>query len=379
MKIQSVTLQHVCLKMKEPFQTSFGVDEDRDAIIVTVRTEQGGIGYGECVASPEPLYSEETNGTAWHMLRDFFIPTVQPLEFHSTDDLHQIRLRLLPFKGNKMAKAAIEMAIWDAFANETGHPLVKLLGGTRDEIPVGISVGIQPSVDALVAKVRGYVEQGFKRIKLKVRPGFDFEPLSAVRDAFPDILMMADANSAYRISDMEHLKKWDDLNLMMIEQPLAHDDIVDHARLQSQVKTPVCLDESIHSAEDLRKALELGACKVVNLKVGRVGGFSESLLIHGMCREAGVDLWCGGMEEMGIGRLHNIALTALPGFTLPGDTAPSARYFDEDVIEPPVVFSTPGMLRVEQLPGVASRVRPERLAKWTLEELVIEPKAGVRS
>ncbi len=376
-RIQSVKLQHVCMKMREPFETSFGVEEDRDAIIVTVVTAKGNFGYGECVASPVPLYSEETNGTAWHMLQDFFIPALQHLEFHSVQDLHRIREILYPYKGNKMAKAAIEMAIWDAFSNETEQPLVKLLGGTKAEIPVGISIGIQPSIHALLDKVRGYLEQGFQRIKLKVRPGFDLEPLTAVREAFPDILLMADANSAYRIDDMEHLQKWDHLHLMMIEQPLSHDDIVDHARLQALLKTPVCLDESIHSVDDLRKAIDIKACQVVNLKVGRVGGFGEALLIHQLCKESGIDLWCGGMEETGIGRLHNIALTALPGFTLPGDTAPSARYFDEDIIDPPVLFSRPGVLKVEPLAGVASRVNLERLSKWTLEELVIDSKAGV--
>lgn len=363
--------------MKEPFETSFGVETDRNGIIVTVRTEKGGIGYGECVASPVPLYSEETNDTSWHMLRDFFVPQLQSFEFNTLTDLHNIRLKLQPFKGNKMAKAAIEMAIWDAYANETNQPLVHLLGGTRDEIPVGISVGIQPSVKALVEKVRGYIDEGFSRVKLKVRPGFDLEPLTAVRNAFPDVLLMADANSAYTMADIDHLRKWDSLGLMMIEQPLGHDDIVDHAYLQSQLATPICLDESIHSADDLRKAIALGACRIVNLKVGRVGGFGEAVLICDMCREAGIDLWCGGMEETGIGRLHNIALTALTAFTLPGDTAPSSRYFEEDVIDPPVVFCRPGMLHVEPLTGVASRVQQDRLAKWSANETEIYTNSAV--
>jgi o-succinylbenzoate synthase len=370
MNIQSVRLQRLELKMKEPFETSFGVEEDKDVIIVTVRTKNGGVGYGECVAMSAPLYNEETNGTAWHMLQDFFIPAVSKMTFESRADLCGIKELLHPFKRNNMAKAALEMAIWDAFANETGQPLVELLGGVRKEIPVGISVGIQPTIEGLVKKVRGYVEQGFKRIKVKVRPGYDLEPLRAIRASFPDVLLMADANSAYRLSDIERLKQFDEFGLMMVEQPLAHDDIVDHARLQRELSTPVCLDESIHSVEDVRKAVELGACRVINLKLGRVGGFGEALLIHDACQKAGLDLWCGGMLETGIGRLHNIAITALPGFTLPGDTAPSARYFEEDLIDPPVAFSTPGVLAVEPLAGVADRVKANRLEKWMVGDIV---------
>ncbi len=370
MNIKSIRIERLELKMKEPFETSFGKEEDKDVIIVTVHTKNGAIGYGECVAMAAPLYNEETNGTVWHMLQDFLIPAVSAMEFNSKSGLMKIRERLHPFKKNNMAKAALEMAIWDAYANETGVPLVELLGGTRKEIPVGISVGIQPTIDGLVKKVAGYVDQGFKRIKVKVRPGYDLEPLRAIRKAFPDILLMADANSAYRLSDIDRLKQFDELNLMMIEQPLAHDDIIDHARLQKELSTSICLDESIHSAEDVRKAVELSACRIINLKLGRVGGFGEALLIHESCQKAGLDLWCGGMLETGIGRLHNIAITALPGFTLPGDTAPSARYFEEDLIDPPVSFSKPGMLQVEPLAGVASRVKPERIRKWLVKEFV---------
>ncbi|KUO95311.1 o-succinylbenzoate synthase [Ferroacidibacillus organovorans] len=367
MQIASVSLQRVRLPLKEPFVTSFGIEDAREGIIVTVRTVRGGIGYGECVASMEPLYSEETNATAWHMLRDFFIPALQSHAYNSVQDLRDIRLKLAHFKRNKMAKAAIEMAIWDAYANESATPIATLLGGTRTEIPVGISIGIQPNLDTLIERVGYYVSQGFARVKLKVRPGFDFEPLRVIRESFPDMPLMADANSAYCLKDVRHLKKWDALNLMMIEQPLAHDDIMDHAKLQAELATPICLDESINSAEDLRKALEIGACRIVNLKVGRVGGFGEALAIHDRCREAGVDMWCGGMLESGIGRLHNVALTALPGFTLPGDTAPSARYFEEDLIQPAVTFLRPGVLAVEPLSGVASRVDQERLEKYTIQ------------
>jgi o-succinylbenzoate synthase len=365
MKIKSITLHQLHLPMKEPFETSFGAEEDKEVIIVQVETKDGATGFGECVASPAPLYSEETNGTVWHMLSDFFIPNIMKAPLDSLDDIKGIRMRLAPFKGNKMAKAALEMALWDAYANETQTPLVDLIGGTRSEIPVGISVGIQSSTEALVKKVEGYLQQGFQRIKVKIKPGCDYEPLKALRDAFGDIPLMADANSAYRLADIDVLKRLDQLGLMMIEQPLANDDIIDHATLQKYLNTPVCLDESIHSLEDARKAVELGACKIINIKVGRVGGFAEAILIHDFCRANGIDVWCGGMLETGIGRLHNIALTALPGFTLPGDTAPSARYFDEDVIDPAVTFSRPGFLAVEPLCGTASRVRIDRIEKWT--------------
>lgn len=343
--------------------TSFGVEYDKDVILLEVHTEAGAIGYSECVASTAPLYSEETNGTAWHMIRDFFGPRVIGTEYHSRDNLFEVSERLRPFKGNKMAKAAVEMAIWDAFANETQTPLVNLLGGEKTEIAVGISVGIQPTIDDLVKKVGGYLEQGFQRIKVKVKPGWDLEPLAALRSAFGDIPLMADANSAYRLRDLAHLQRFDEFGLMMIEQPLANDDIIDHASLQAKLETSICLDESIHSAEDARKAISLGACRIINVKVGRIGGFAEALKIHDLCEKERLPLWCGGMLETGIGRLHNVALTTLPGFTLPGDTAPSARYFEEDLIDPPVAFSRPGFLPVEALNGVARRVRLERVEK----------------
>lgn len=367
MRIRSVHLRRLHLPMREPFETSFGVEKDKDVLVVEVYTEQGAVGYGECVASTAPLYSEETVCTAWHMLHDFFVPSLLTESFLYPSDLLHIRHVLEPFKGNRMAKAALEMAVWDAFANETQQPLVQLLGGSRREIPVGISVGIQPTIADLVEKVRGYIEQGFQRIKVKVRPGYDVAPLSALREAFPDIPLMADANSAYRITDADHLKSWDAFHLMMIEQPLGHDDMIHHGRLQARLATPICLDESIHCVEDVYKAIEVGACQIVNLKLGRVGGFAEALQIHKACQEGGLELWCGGMLETGIGRLHNIAITALDGFTLPGDTAPSARYFEEDMIDPPVVFSRPGYLEVIPFCGVASRVQRDRLNQCTVK------------
>lgn len=367
MKIQSIQLRRLRLPMREPFKTSFGMEVEKDVVLVEIYTEGGAVGFGECVASTEPLYSEETNGTVWHMIRDFFAPQVMGAELYTREDLLTVGDRWRGFRGNRMAKAAVEMAIWDAFANETQTPLHQLMGGEKTEIAVGISVGIQLNTETLVKKVNGYLEQGFQRIKVKVKPGYDLEPLGALRRAFGDIPLMADANSAYGLKDLEHLRKFDQFGLMMMEQPLANDDIVDHARLQQELQTPICLDESIHSAEDARKAIELGACGIINVKVGRVGGFAEALRIHKVCKDADIPLWCGGMLETGIGRLHNVALTTLPGFTLPGDTAPSARYFEEDLIDPAVSFSRPGFLPVGVVPGVASRVRMDRVEKWQVD------------
>ncbi|WP_029422611.1 o-succinylbenzoate synthase [Alicyclobacillus macrosporangiidus] len=368
MKLESVRLRWLKMRMREPFETSFGREQDKDVVVVEVRSREGAVGFAECVAMSDPLYNEETADTAWLMLKKYFVPRVLALSFDSLDDVRGVSRALAPFKGNRMAKAAIEMAVWDCWANETGQPLPGLLGGVRDEITVGISVGIQPDIPTLLNKIEGYVAQGFARVKVKVKPGWDLEPLAAIRRAFPDLPLMADANSAYRLADADHLRRFDEFGLTMVEQPLAHDDIFDHAALQRQLQTPICLDESIHTAEDARKAIEAGACRVINIKVGRVGGFAEAVAIHDVARAHGVPVWCGGMLETGIGRLHNIVLTALPGFTLPGDTAPSARYFDEDVIDPPVEFLRPGVLAVPPLAGVAARVRRDRLAKWSEAE-----------
>ena len=344
--------------------TSFGVEHEKDVILVEIRTSAGASGFGECVASTAPLYSEETNGTVWHVIRDFLAPQVLGTEIATPQDLLHVGDSFRAYKGNRMAKAAVEMAVWDAYARESGMPMHELLGGNRTEIEVGISVGIQPSTEALVKKVGGYLDQGFRRIKVKVKPGVDLAPLRALRGAFGDIPLMADANSAYTLQDLPHLQRLDEFGLMMIEQPLSHDDILHHAQLQAQLETPICLDESIHSAADAQKAIEAGACKVINLKTGRVGGFAEALKIHEVCRQANLPLWCGGMLETGIGRLHNVAMTALPGFTLPGDTAPSARYFEEDIINPPVEFIRPGYLPVDAVAGSASRLRLDLVDKW---------------
>lgn len=375
MRIQSVTLHRLQLPMQEPFVTSFGKEEDKDVILVELTTASGATGWAECTASTAPLYSEETNDSAWAVMTNFLIPVLWSLDLDTPADLTEVRQAMRPFRGNRMAKAALEMAVWDAFAAERAVPLHQLLGGHRTKIPVGISVGIQPDVSALLRKIEGYLNQGFRRIKVKVKPGWDVDVLRAIRGAFGDIPLMADANSAYSLDDIEHLRRFDEYELMMIEQPLANDDIIDHARLQEQLTTAICLDESIHSAADARKAIALGACRIINLKLGRIGGFAEALDLHRVCTVNHVDLWCGGMLETGIGRLHNVAVTALPGFTLPGDTAPSGRYFAQDLIEPAVSFDRPGYLAVEPLAGVAQRVQRDRVEKWSVKRnQVARPK-----
>jgi len=371
MKITRVVLHRLHMPMMEPFVTSFGREDDKNVILVEVQTSSGCSGFSECVASLGPYYSSETNDGAWHILRDFLIPRIWGLEIEKVEDLRDLPNVYKDIRGHQMSKAAIEMAIWDAFAAEVESPLTRLLSSepVKSEISVGISIGIQSTTNELLRKVEGYLTAGFKRLKVKIKPGYDIEPLAAIRQAFGDVPLMADANSAYTLRDVQHLQRLDEYHLMMIEQPLAADDIVDHAHLQQHLHTAICLDESIHSVEDVRKALELKACRIINLKVGRVGGFAETLKIHDLCLAEKIPLWCGGMLETGIGRLHNIAVTALPGFTLPGDTAPSARYFEEDIIHPAVEFSSPGHLGVEDLCGVASRVSMDLIKKWTKERL----------
>jgi O-succinylbenzoate synthase len=362
-----VALHMVELPMREPWVTSYGVDTSKHAIIVEVRTERGAVGFAECVAGHAPHYTEETTKTAWQVLRDWLIPRCVGGEFLELSDLVAWASSLDDVRGNRMAKAGLEMALWDAFAAETDTPLPVLLAADKSEVPVGISIGIQPTVEHLVNKVGGYIEQGFQRIKLKIEPGRDKAFVRAVRAAFPALPLMVDANSAYASASSDSLRWLDDYELSMIEQPLAYDDMVDHAQLQVLLKTPICLDESIRSAEDVRRANSIHACRFVNVKPGRVGGFAEVQRIHRESLRSGIALWCGGMLETGIGRLHNIALSGLGSFTWPGDTAPSERYFAQDIIEPPVSFTRPGWLAVEPLCGVASRVVRSRLEACTTQ------------
>lgn len=372
MRVMKVIVRRLAMKLRQPFVTSYGVEQEKDVLLLEVQTETPKSGFAECVAMPSPYYNEETTETALYIISKFLIPLIWRMEWQSREDLWTTRFAFRPVRHHEMAKAALEMAVWDAFAAEYQQPISQLLGGVKKEIPVGISVGIETSLSHLLKQVGNYVEQGYQRVKLKIQPGWDYVPLQALRSAFPRLQLLADANSAYRLEDAEQLKQLDSLGLVMIEQPLEPDDILHHAQLQAKLDTPICLDESIRSASDVKKAAEMGACKVINLKPGRVGGFAESIEIHNICVDNGLELWCGGMFETGIGRLHNIALTSLPGFTLPGDTSPSDRYFERDIINPPVVFSRPGFLSVDPLVGVQERIDWSEIERSQVSEYVFE-------
>ena len=349
------------LPLRFPFETSFGRTEAKEFLLVSASAD-GLTGHGECVADPDPYYLPETNGTVLHLLRDFLVPLAFSLEIGHPREVLPAFARV---RGHEMAKAALEMAVWDLWARREGVPLWRLLGGRGGRIAAGVSVGLQADVGALLENVAREVAAGYRRIKIKIKPGHDRDLVAAVRAGFPSVPLMVDANSAYRLDDAPLLRELDGFGLTMIEQPLGWDDLVDHAALQRQVETPLCLDESIRSADDARRALEIGACRVVNVKVGRVGGFAGALAVHDACRSRGAPVWCGGMLESGIGRLANVHLQTLPGFTLPGDTAASARYFEEDLVDPPVVVSPDGEIAVPDGPGLGHAIVERRVERAT--------------
>lgn len=364
MKIDEITLLHVKLPYVSPFQTSRWVENDHECVLV--RLQAGGLtAWGECVANAEPSYSYETIKTNWHILEDFLIPAVLGADL---EDIPAYHARVEPVMAHNMAKAGLEMALWDLFGQRDGVSLQKALGGSGDRVRVGVSVGIQPTVDRLLEVVDGYLVQGYARVKLKIKPGRDVAETAAVRRAHPDLLLQVDGNSVYRLGDARHLTELDDFGLLLIEQPLAHDDIVDHAKLQAMLKTAICLDESITSAEHARWALELKACRVINIKPGRVSGLYEGRRIHDLCRAQGVPVWMGGMLETGIGRASNLALASLPGFVLPGDISASARYYREDVVDPPFVLNPDSTVSVPTGPGLGVKVRPDVVERFTLSK-----------
>ncbi len=362
LKVDRVTLHHIRMPFVHPFETSFGMERERDCIIVRVETD-GAAGWGECVAMAGPWYSYETTQTNWHILADFLVPLVLNTEFAGPEAVFDTFARV---RGHNMAKAGLEMATWDLAAKQAGVPLARILGGVRDRVPVGVSVGIQPTLGALLERIAGFVEQGYGRIKIKIKPGWDVEVTRAVRDRFPEMPLQVDANSAYTLSDVDVFRVMDDLDLLLIEQPLAHDDIYEHSLLQQELKTPICLDESIHSVADTRAALSLGSCRVINIKPGRVGGHTSSKRIHDHCRERGIPVWHGGMLETGIGRAHNVALASLPNFTLPGDISASARYYHEDLVDPPFALNADSTLSVPTGAGIGVTVNTDRLSTVTL-------------
>ncbi len=364
MKIDRIELRELQMPLVHFFETSFGRTTTRRIVLVRVDAD-GLTGWGEVTAGEEPFYSYETPETAWHILRDFLIPWTLGKSWAAPGD---VAARFRPIRGHNMAKAALENSLWDIAAQQQNLPLARLLGGTLADIPCGVSIGIQNSVETLLEKIEHEVAAGYQRVKVKIKPGWDVSVLEAIRGRFPRVPLMADANSAYSLADTAHLKEFDRFYLMMIEQPLGWDDLLDHAKLQREISTPICLDESIHSADDARKALQIGAGKIINIKLGRVGGFTAAREVHEVCRARRVPVWCGGMLESGIGRAHNIALSTLAGFTLPGDVSASQRYWTEDIIEPEVTVSAQGTIHVPQVAGLGFTPKLDRIEKLTVRK-----------
>jgi O-succinylbenzoate synthase len=367
-KIERLELRLIRLPLVHFFETSFGRIDDKHFILV--RVEGGGVtGYGECVAEQDPYYSSETNETAWHIISDFIAPRILGAGFDHPRDVFPA---LKAIRGHNMAKAAVEMAAWDLFAKQRGEPLSRVLGGARDRIASGVSIGIQRSLDELAGKVERELAAGYRRIKIKIKPGWDVAAVETVRARFGGIPLMVDANAAYTVADADHLATLDRFDLMMIEQPLDYDDIAEHAALQRKLHTPICLDESIKTVGIAREAIDAGACRIINIKPGRVGGFAESIRLHDLCQSRGIPVWHGGMLESGIGRAANIHLSTLANFTLPGDIAASRRYFDPDLIDPPVEVAADGTIAVPTGPGIGVAVREDRIAAATLKQTVLE-------
>jgi O-succinylbenzoate synthase len=368
-KLAQVELRRIRLPLVAPFRTSFGVETDRDILLVRVTTEAGVAGWGECVAGEFPLYSAEYVAGSQQVIRDVLLPRLWPLPDLAA---HLVGPALAAVKGHRMAKAALEMAVLDAELRTVGVPLGGWLGAVRDRVPAGVSVGIAGSIPELLNSVTGYLAEGYQRIKLKIEPGWDVEPVRAVRERFGDIVLQVDANAAYRLADTAQLAKLDDFDLLLIEQPLAEEDIRGHAALAARLRTPICLDESITSAAAAADAISLGACAIVNIKAGRVGGLLEARRVHDVCAAHGIPVWCGGMLETGIGRAANVALAALPNFTLPGDTSASNRYWQRDLVTEPVVLDD-GYVNVPVGPGLGITVDEAWLNEITASTELVSP------
>ncbi|MEY2193562.1 o-succinylbenzoate synthase [Neobacillus sp. BF23-41] len=361
MKIAAVELNVIQMPLIDPFLTHLGAVKNREGIIIKITNSDGVSGFGEGVAFSTPWYTEETVKTSLHMLTDFLIPLLQKTPLNHPEEVSQL---FSSVRRNNMAKAALETAVWDLFAKSHSLPLSKLLGGTRSLIASGVVVATDSTKNAL-QQIEQYLEDGYQRIKVKINPQQDYAFLSEIRRFYPELPIMADANSAYTIKDIERIKALDDFNLLMIEQPLGYDDILEHALLQKEIKTPICLDESIVSYDDARKAIEFGSCQVINIKVGRVGGLYEAKRIHDYCFEKGIPVWCGGMIEFGVSRAHNIALASLPGFSIPGDISASNRFWEEDIITPEVTVEN-GFVKVPSSPGIGFEINEKRLQETLL-------------
>jgi o-succinylbenzoate synthase len=370
MKIEAVTLREIQMPLVHFFETSFGRTYSRRILLVTVHGE-GLEGWGECVAGENPYYSSEWIDSAWPTLKEHLVPLLLGQQIDSARESVALMARV---RGNRMAKAALENALWDAEAIEKQQPLWRLLGGSRRKIACGVSIGIQDSVEQLLEKIQTELAAGYRRIKVKVKPGWDVNVLERIRSRWADITLSCDANSAYTLDEVEHLRKFDQFNLLMIEQPLWNDEIYYHARLQKELRTAICLDESIIHARSAAFAIETGACRIVNVKVGRVGGFSEAIRIHDIAQAQKIPVWCGGMLETGIGRAHNIALSTLANFSLPGDVSASKRYWKEDIVDPEIEVSAQGMIAIGDRAGTGYRVKTDFIEKLTVRKETLRAK-----
>jgi O-succinylbenzoate synthase len=370
MKIERIDIHHVALPLVAPFETSFGREDTIEHLILSVHAD-GIVGWGECVADRAPWYSPETNGTATHILRDVLAPLLFKADITAPGDVVRCFQRV---RGHPMARAALESAIWDWFGRAQERSLAQMLGVQRERVPVGVSIGIEPTVNAVVERVAAFVGEGYGRVKLKIKPGFDVTVVRAVRERWPDLLLQVDANSAYTLSDSAVLRELDSFGLLLIEQPLHHEDIVDHARLQQQITTPICLDESIHSPDHARWALDIGACRVINIKVGRVGGITAAQHIHDLCAARSVPVWCGGMLETNVGRAVNLALAGLPNFTLPGDISASARYYQRDIAIPDFALNSDSTITIPHTAGIGVDIDYDYLAAACQRYICITPQ-----
>ncbi len=369
MQIKQIELIEINLPLVHFFETSFGRTYERRIILTRVEDGDGNEGWGECTAGETPSYSEEWTDSCWQVSEKILAPMILEKEIETAGEVWQVMEKV---RGNRMAKAAIETAIWDLEAKKLNVPLWKHLGGVNREINCGVSIGIQDSVEQLLEKIQTELDAGYQRIKIKIAPGWDYEIIKKVRETFGDIPLMGDANSAYTLGDIEKLKSFDEFDLLMLEQPLSNEDIIDHAKLQREMKTPICLDEPIKSPADARKAFEMKSGKIINLKNGRVGGHLQSKEIEQICRENKIPVWCGGMLESGIGRAHNIAISTLAGYTMPGDVSASKRYWHEDIIEPEVEITKIGTIIAPEKAGIGFKIKRNRIENLTVRKLKLE-------
>ncbi len=368
MKIESITLHHISMPLVAPFETSFGREIDRQCVLIMLHSN-GLSGYGECVATRDPGYNYETAGTAWHIIRDFVAPLLLGQDVLDANDFQK---RVEGIRGHHLAKAGVEMALWDLLGKRDGKSLREMIGGTREKVEVGVSIGIQESASALVRTVASYLGQGYRRVKIKIKPGREVDETCAVRNEYPNLRLQVDANSAYTLETASVLKAIDDLDLLLIEQPLFEDDIWDHRKLQAQLKTPICLDESILTPRHARYALEMEACKIINIKPGRVAGLSQGIAIHDYCYERDIPVWCGGMLETGVGRASNLAIASLPGFILPGDISASDRYYARDITNERFVLNSDSTIDVPNGPGLGVTIDEVALKEFTLASVTLK-------